>query len=183
MCQDTRTAIVRSPGIERANRWHQDAICIQRGQYQIGPWLIRTADPFGIFQADIHYDEQSEIIIHPPIHTKIPVSLPAGQSSGRKRARQRSFQATINAASVRSYTPGDPKRWIHWRATARRDQLMVREFDLDATGDIWILMDMQQGVQLGIGLEGTEEHAVLLAASLAVQALGQNRGSGCGHLW
>lgn len=173
-----QAAIVRSPGIERADRWLQKAVCLQRGQYQIGPWLIRTSDPFGIFMADIHYPQITEIIIHPPIHTQIPVKLPAGQSSGRKRARQRSWQATINAATVRSYTPGDPKRWIHWPTTARRDLLMVREFDLDAVGDIWILLDMQAAVQLGEGIDGTEEQAVLLAASLAARALRQNRAVG-----
>jgi uncharacterized protein (DUF58 family) len=79
---------------------------------------------------------------------------------------------------VRDYRPNDPLRHIHWPTTARRDELFVREFDLDAAGDIWILLDMAAGAQLGSGIDSTEEHAVLLAASLAVQALGQNRAVG-----
>jgi uncharacterized protein (DUF58 family) len=173
-----RTAVVRSVSPNSYDRWRERAICQQRGQYTLGPWAIRTGDPFGIFIVTHRYDETSEIIIHPPIHDQLPVDLPAGQSSGRHRARQRSWQATNNAATVRKYQPGDPLRWIHWPTSARHADLYSREFDLDAAGDLWILVDMQEGVQLGSGLDGTEEHAVLLAASLAVRALRYNRAVG-----
>lgn len=173
-----RTAVVRSVSANSYDRWRERAICQQRGQYTLGPWAIRTGDPFGIFIVTHRYEETSEIIIHPPIHDQLPVDLPAGQSSGRRHARQRSWQATNNAATVRKYQHGDPQRWIHWPTSARQAELYVREFDLDAAGDLWILADMQEDVQLGSGLDGTEEHAVLLAASLAARALRHNRAVG-----
>lgn len=173
-----QAAVVRSPGREWVDRWRQTAVCQQRGQYQLGPWAIRTGDPFGIFTLTRHFPQSSEIIIYPPIHSQLPIRLPAGQSSGRKRARQRSLQATLNAATVRPFTPGDALRLIHWRTSARREELFVREFDLDATGDLWLLLDVQAVVQLGTGMAGTEEQMVLLAAALAAQALRQNRAVG-----
>jgi uncharacterized protein (DUF58 family) len=173
-----QAAVVRSPGTDRVDRWRQTATCQQRGQYRLGPWGIRAGDPFGIFVITRRFPQSREIIIHPPIHVRLPINLPAGQSSGRQRARQRSLQATINAATTRPYCIGDPLRWIHWRTSARHDQLFVRQFDLDATGDIWLVLDMQAAPQLGVGLAGTEEHAVLLAASLAARALQQNRAVG-----
>jgi uncharacterized protein (DUF58 family) len=45
-------------------------------------------------------------------------------------------------------------------------------------GDIWLVLDMQADVQLGKGLAGTEEQAVLIAAALAARALRQNRAVG-----
>lgn len=173
-----RTAVVRSAGGGELNRWRESAVCTRRGQYTLGPWTIRTSDPFGIFMVTCHYAATNEIIIHPPIYGQLPIPLPAGQSSGRVRARQRAWQATLNAAAVRDYHPQDPFRWIHWPTTARRDSLYVREFDLDAAGDIWILLDLQADVQLGSGADSTEEYAVLLAASLAARALRQNRAVG-----
>ena len=171
-------AVVRSISNNSSDQWRETAVCQQRGQFRLGPWAIRSGDPFGIFTVTRHYPAQEEIIIHPPIHGNLSVPLPTGQSSGRVRARQKSWQATINAASVRNYRPNDPLRWIHWATSAHRDELFVREFDLDAAGDIWILLDMATAVQLGSGTNGTEEHAVLLAASLAAQALNQNRAVG-----
>lgn len=159
-------------------KWRESAICSQRGRFTLGPWRIITGDPFGIFRVVHHYPISEEIVIHPPIHTQLPVPLPTGRRSGRRRARERAWQATVNAAAVRSYHPGDPERWIHWPTSARRNELFVRQFDLDAAGDIWLLLDLEMAVQLGTGVNSTEEHAVLLAASLAAEALGQQRGVG-----
>jgi uncharacterized protein (DUF58 family) len=43
---------------------------------------------------------------------------------------------------VRDYEPGDSFSRIHWRSTARRDRLVVKEFELDPLADIWIVPDM-----------------------------------------
>lgn len=168
---DYSSAIVRSVGGNGKTQWRHSAMCMQRGAYRLGPWSLRTGDPFGIFSMRHSYDQMEEIIIHPPIDTHIDIRLPAGQSNGRIRSAQRSWKATINSATVREYRPRDPVRWVHWPTSARRDGLFVREFDLDASGDIWIFLDLQAEIQLGTGMDGTEEHAVLLAASLAVQGL------------
>ena len=54
-----------------------------------------------------------------------------------------------NAATVRDYHIDDPYRWIHWPTSARRDALYVRQFERDAAGDIWLLLDAQAATQLG----------------------------------
>lgn len=170
-----RPATVRSVPERGMVRWRETAVCQQRGQYALGPWQLRTSDPFGIFMVTHHYPISNEIIIHPPIHTNIPIPLPSGKNSGSMRAQQTIQQATLNASTVRDYQPGDPYRWIHWPTAARRNQLYVKSFDLDAAGAIWICLDLRPSTQLGEGLEGTEEHAVALAAALAAQAIHQNR--------
>lgn len=175
---DYRPAVVRSVGATSIERWRQDAVCRRRGQYHLGPWELHSGDPFGIFSVVIRYPHSEELIIHPPIHSELPIPLPAGQSSGRSRARERSWQATINAAAVRDYAPGDPVRWIHWPTSAHHDKLYVRQFDLDAAGDVWLLLDLQAEAQVGAGPEGSEEHAVLLAAALIGRARHENRALG-----
>ncbi len=173
-----QAAVVRSVGSRQIERWRESAVCLRRGQFRLGPWSIQTSDPFGIFTMTRHYPQSQEIIIHPPVHGRLPIPLPLGESSGRVRARQRSWQATVNAAAVREYRPNDPLNRIHWPSSARRGQLLVRQFDLDAAGDIWILLDLHGAVQLGHDALGTEEHAVLLAASLAARAIRHNRAVG-----
>ena len=173
-----RADVVRSIPFNTTNSWRQSAICIRRGHFRLGPWHLRTSDPFGIFFATIPLHQRDEIIIHPPVHSQIPIPLPTGQSLGRARGRLRSWQATISATGIRDYQPQDPRNWIHWPTTARRSELSTRLFDLDAAGDIWLLLDMQAAVQVGIDAEGTEEHTVLLAAALSAQALRRNRAVG-----
>jgi len=174
-----QAAVVRSLGSKQSDQWRESAVCLRRGLFHLGPWEIRSGDPFGIFTVTRRYPQQQEIIIHPPIRGDLTLPLPQGQSSGRTRARQHSWQANINAASLREYHPADPYIWIHWPTSARRGELFVRQFDLDAAGEIWILLDLEAAKQLGEGkAEGTEEQAILLAASLAARALNSTRGVG-----
>jgi uncharacterized protein (DUF58 family) len=81
------------------------------------------------------------------------------------------MERTVSAATVRAYAPGDSPRWIHWRTSARHDSLYVRLFEGVPAGDWWVLLDMNQSAQTGKGLEATEEHGVILAASLADRGL------------
>jgi uncharacterized protein (DUF58 family) len=194
-----RAGVVRSVAANGIDRWRQSSVCQRRGQYNLGPWSLISGDPFGIFLVKYDFPAGEEIIIHPPIHGRLPVTLPAGESSGRMRVQRRSWMTTINAASVRDYQPNDAHRLIHWPTSARRNSLYVRQFDQDAAGDVWLLLDLDASVQLGRGATGTEEHAVLLAAALAARALRQNRAVGLatygrhpqvllpargqGHLW
>lgn len=173
-----QAAVVQSVGSHETIRWRETAVCQQRGQFTLGPWTLRSGDPFGIFIVTHHYPLSSDIIIHPPIHSQLPIALPAGQSSGQVRLRRQAWQATINAATVRSYQPQDPLRWIHWPTSAHRNTLYVRQFDQDAAGDIWLLLDVATAVQLGSGADSSEEHAILLAAALVARAIGQNRAVG-----
>ena len=48
---------------------------------------------------------------------------------------------------VREYVDGDPLNRIHWMSTARRDRLMVKEFELDPQSDVWIFLDAEREVQ------------------------------------
>jgi uncharacterized protein (DUF58 family) len=173
-----RAGVVRSVASNGEDRWRQSSVCKRRGQFSLGPWTICSGDPFGIFLVTQHYPVSDEIIIHPPIHGRLPVALPAGQSSGRMRFQRRAWLSTINAAGVRDYRPNDPHHLIHWPTSARMNELYVRQFDQDAAGDVWLLLDLHADVQVGRGSEGTEEHAVLLAAALAARALRQNRAVG-----
>jgi uncharacterized protein (DUF58 family) len=173
-----QVAAARAVGSRDRVQWRQSSVCQRRGQYSLGPWELHTGDPFGIFRVSRRYEATQEIIIHPPIHSAAAIPLPPGRSEGRTRTPERALLATTNAATVRDYHALDPFHWIHWPTSARKDALYVRQFERDAAGDIWLVLDCRAAAQLGEGAAGTEEHAVLLAASLAAKALGETRGVG-----
>ncbi len=65
---------------------------------------------------------------------------------------------------IREYSPGDDMRWINWKASARRDTLMVNEYESERTGDTVILLDARRF------LKGSEEYERLLNASVRAAA-------------
>jgi uncharacterized protein (DUF58 family) len=72
---------------------------------------------------------------------------PPGLLPGGESLRRRTPTITSNAAGVREYAPGDPLNRIHWLSTARRDNLIVKEFELDPLADVWIFVDADHSVQ------------------------------------
>jgi uncharacterized protein (DUF58 family) len=169
---------IASCGAQNVSRWTTEQECTRRGLFTLGPWALHVGDPFGFFTVTFRHDETEAIAVYPPVVHLPDITLPRGLVSGASRARQRTTQATIDAAQTRYYLPEDPLRSIHWPSTARRGTLIVRDPDTEISGDLWIVLDLDQHVQVGEDQESTEEYGVILAASLADRVLRQNRGVG-----
>jgi uncharacterized protein (DUF58 family) len=99
---------------------------------------------------------------------------------GEGRQRVSFTEPTVSASRVRAYQTGDQWRWIHWRVSAHRDALHVRQFDTMPAGDWWVCLDVNASAQVGEREQGedTLEHSVILAASLAAHGLREGRAVG-----
>lgn len=187
--------VIGSLGPHTQVSWHARTFCVRRGVYQLGPLRVVVGDPFGLFQVERQIDATLPLIVYPPTveltdFTLLPGSLPGGET-----LRRRAHYVTPNAASVRDYAPGDNLNRIHWLSTARRGRLIVKEFELDPLGELWIFLDLERAVHvskrvpteaegeqaMGRGTEHlvtpptTEEYTVAAAASLASHFLQRGR--------
>jgi uncharacterized protein (DUF58 family) len=169
---------VRSAESNQAVTWRTEGICRQRGLFTLGPWRARTTDPLGLFEVVYDHPEARSILVYPPIVHLPELRLPRGAATGAGRSARAALEVTANAAGVRNYVPGDAVNRVHWASTARRDELMVKTFDLEPSGDLWIVLDMDSAVHAGEGEDSTEEYGVILAASLSNRALEENRAAG-----
>lgn len=159
-------------------RRYQDAICIRRGLFTLGPTSLLTSDPFGIFSVSIHYPAAMPFMVLPPIVALPAIQVASDGRAGEGRPRPNAPDRTVSASSVREYVPGDSMRWVHWPTSARHSTLFVRLFDGTPASDWWIFLDMERRVQVGEGYNSTEEHGVILAASLADYGLRLRRAVG-----
>ena len=160
------------------SRWRVSTICKRRGLFTLGPWTVRMWDPFGLFCVTQRYEQTHSLLIVPPVMKLPSVVLPRGVATGRAVARRPAADSTLNVSSTRRYVPEDPLRRIHWPSSAHHNSLMSKTFDAEVSGDLWIILDLDAGVQAGKGEESTEEYGVILAASLAERMLRQNRAVG-----
>ena len=155
--------------------WELRSTCTRRGRFSLGPVWVTSGDPFGIFRVSRKLTDGTSVVVYPrtvplPYFGRVPGELPGGSLQG-----VRVQFSTPNVSSVRDYRPGDAVNRIHWPTTARTTRLMVREFELDPTADIWVVLDLDRDVHAGSGVESTEEYAVAAAASLARHLLDKGR--------
>ncbi len=161
-------------------RWSTTGVCQRRGIFRLGPWDMEMADPLGIFKVTQHYPAATTIMVYPRASNLPNLELPRGRAPGRATSAQRAAEETITVGGIRQYAQGDSLRRVHWPSTARHSHLMVREFDREPSGDVWLIVDMDAAVQAGRDAEATQEYAVILAASLSGQFArsGERRGTG-----
>lgn len=187
--------VVGVPG-RAAVEWDTRTVCVRRGRYHLGPILLRSGDPLGLFASRGDYADTPEVIVYPAVVELREAGIPEGALSGGSALERRTPHVTSNVAGVRDYIPGDAFNRISWSATARLGRMMVKEFDLDPTADVWIVLDQQRGSHRQATrpvnwapdergnwppeawLDSTEEYAVTVAASLAQRFLREGRNVG-----
>ncbi|MDX1522953.1 MAG: DUF58 domain-containing protein, partial [Anaerolineae bacterium] len=169
---------VRAVGNYSQIRWETEGVCSRRGIFSLGPTTLRTSDPFNLYVVKLHYPQSVTLTVTPPIVPLPTIKVATGGRSGDERPRPKALERTETTTSVRGYVPGDDLRAIHWRTSARRGQLFVRDFQHTPAGDWWIILDLEAGVQVGDGENSTEEYAITLAASLTDRGLRAGRAVG-----
>ena len=158
---------VRVVGGNSEIRWQTEGVCRHRGLYTLGPTAFKTSDPFGIYTVIIQDRSSATLMVMPPVVPLPPIQVAPGGRAGEGSPRFNAPERSINAATVREYLPGDSLRWIHWPTTVRRNDLFVHVFEGSPAGDWWIILDLDQEVQIGENQDSTQEHGIILAASLA----------------
>jgi len=160
----------------------------QRGAFPLGPTTLNAHDPIGLFQEKKNFPSTSELIVLPLLMPIPSFPTAPGLLPGGKVLRHKSMGITPHSAGVREYAPGDALRRIHWATSARRQQLMVKEFEEGPQAEIWLFLDAQAEAQASLPDEGlgrrwdgwmlgkkpeftlppsTLEYGVTIAASLA----------------
>ena len=166
-------AISLGPHGERS--WIAKVPLNRRGHFRVDPLQIRTGDPFGFFEASATVGHGLTLVVYPRIDPIPRWRLQAVSLEGSRSTPVRTQQTTPLATSVRPYAPGDGFNRIHWPSTARTGEIQVKEFDLEQTADVWIVLDLQRSVQVGSGDDSTVEVGVRVAAAIAERAIEENR--------
>jgi uncharacterized protein (DUF58 family) len=151
--------------------WQTNSICTHRGLFTLGGTTLITSDPFGIYLVTIYDPASTSLLVTPPIISLSTLEVTPGGFMGEGRPQANAPDQTVSSASVREYLIGDSSRMIHWPTTARQDKPYVRLLDGTPVSDWWVMLDLDQQVQVGQDWNSTEELGVILAASFADRCL------------
>ncbi|MDF1479607.1 DUF58 domain-containing protein [Leifsonia sp. H3M29-4] len=113
----------------------------RRGVFGIGPLVIEFGDPFGLVVARIEAGGGDELVVTPEVVAlgESTLTVPAG--SGEAQLVQRRAAGDDDDVMTREYRTGDAMRRVHWRATARHGELMVRQEEQRSLPRARVLVD------------------------------------------
>lgn len=139
----------------------------RRGVLDIGPATTVRSDPVGLLRREHSFADVHELFVHPRTTT-----LPA-LSTGLLRdldgePTSRLVDADMSFHAIREYAPGDSRRQIHWKSTAKTGQLMVRQYEESRRARLAIVL---AAAEREYADADEFELAVSCAASLGAQAV------------
>lgn len=147
---------------------------VRRGRHRIGPLTVTVADPFGLVERQHEFVESHDLIVLPKRVDLAPISFGGTPTGGATRPAPQHVGIGDDDVIARSYLPGDAMRRMHWKATAHRGALMVRQEEQRNNPEATVLLDtdamghatMRDG-RGGWTESATFEWAVTAAASIA----------------
>ena len=144
---------------------------LRRGIVRVGPATTVRSDPIGLLRREHAFDDVHALYVHPRT-TTVP-STSAGLIRDLEGSpTRRLVDADMSFHAIREYAPGDSRRQIHWKSTAKTGQLMVRQYEESRRSRMAIVLAIAQAEYA----DAEEfELAVSCAASLGLRAVRDDR--------
>jgi uncharacterized protein (DUF58 family) len=144
----------------------------RRSVITVGPVRSVRADPLGLLRREVRLTDPEELFVHPVVKSLV------GSSTGflkdlEGRVTQDISNSDVSFHALRDYVPGDDRRHIHWKTTARTGQLMVRQFEETRRSHLAVLLSTRAE---DYGGDDEFELAVSVCGSLGLQAIREDRG-------
>lgn len=154
--------------------WTFHLDCHERGAFNIGPVAMRSGDLFGFFSRREQHDLPTRLLVYPRIVPLEELGLPPLHPFGETRVPRHLLTDPTRMVGLRDYRPEDSFRFIHWKATARAQQIQVKLFEpaVSAQFGVFLNLDTYERYWEGVDYERAES-AIVAAASLAAYALEQ----------
>lgn len=150
---------------------------MQRGRYRFGPLAISSRFPLGFVERGLRFAARDEMIVYPRIGRLSPEwnrdVRTATELVESEHARFGIYEDEFHR--LREHRWGDNPRAIHWRTSARRNELMVREYQQNRDRDLVVLLDLWAPEKPGEDDLERVELAVSFAATVCVEQMQQSR--------
>ena len=127
-------------GVITRSGWRRDITLdrLRRGSLGATSWAIHTSDPSGFFVGRRQCTDTEVGLVYPrfaSLHNRRPVrELETAAAAPRAGSGNELF-------GIREYRQGDSLRRIHWRSSARRGELVVREYEPPGVHSVTIAVD------------------------------------------
>ena len=143
----------------------------RRGIFDLGPMELHLEDPFGLAASAHEAAPATRLTVYPRVDAVPPLPLTRGNDPHAGADHPTALAASgEDFYALREYELGDDLRRVHWKATARLDELMIRQEEMPWQGRATVLVDLRRAVHSPASLE-----LALSAAASVVSACWHHR--------
>ena len=149
----------------------KEIICKYRGYYKVGQVRVEIFDPLMLYRRVINFNKEIDITVYPQV---VPIKQKLIQSQdffGTLKASRRTIEDRTNIINIRPYIPGDQLKNIHWKLSAKRDELHTKEFEQTVSNKLFIMVNGQNEVNIDLD---REELMVSFVLSLMKEVLDED---------
>ncbi len=147
---------------------------VQRGVYHFGSIQVFVRTAIGLAERRYSEDRQREVAVYPSYLQLRKYELLAISDrltlAGIKRVRRIAQQAEFER--IKEYIPGDDRRTVNWKATARRGRMMVNQYQDERAQQVFSLIDTGRVMKMpfeGLSLLDHSINASLVISSIAMR--------------
>lgn len=143
-----------------------------KGRHRLGPVLLRSRDVTNLHVHESMEGATTEIRVSPRREDLRRVSIPTSVTrTWLGQIASRTVGLGTDFWSIREYVPGDERRRINWKASARLDALLINKLEAEQSGDFVIVLDAREDAAAGPAGENAVEMGVRAAVSLSARLL------------
>lgn len=147
---------------------HEFAIpTTRRGVLDVGPVRTVRADPIGLVRRELMWTESQQLFIHPKT-IGVPSTTTGFIRDLEGNPTRQISNSDVSFHALRDYVPGDERRFIHWKSTAKTGTYMVRQFEETRRSHLVIALSLASSDYAN---DEEFELAVSVAGSLGVRAI------------
>lgn len=116
--------------------------CRYRGTFEIGLERLEIVDFLGLFRLKYKVKSLRNVVVHPKVIPLDDLHMRDGYLSDSQNISRAGFEDMTSIAGIRKYAIGDVFKKIHWKLTAKMDELMVKEFNSTYETSAVIILDL-----------------------------------------
>ncbi len=146
----------------------------KRGEYHFGILNVFASSPIGLFSRRFKFAEDARVPVYPSYLQMRKYELMAISNRltevGIKKIRK--IGQNMEFDQIRDYVQGDDYRSVNWKATARRNQLMVNQFQDEKSQQVYCVIDKGRSMQMpfeGMTLLDYAINASLVLSNIAIR--------------
>lgn len=143
----------------------------RRGVLRLGPVRTVRADPIGLVRRELIWTEAQDLYIHPRT-IGVPSTTTGFIRDLEGNPTRQISNSDVSFHALREYAPGDERRFIHWKSTAKTGTYMVRQFEETRRSHLVIALSLASSDYAD---DAEFELAVSVAGSLGVRAIRDTR--------